>query len=751
MACLFMLVLGDIFVVPDTAMATYADPMDNRVDSLLSLMTLEEKVGQMTNIGLMAVCKGDFWEGRDTIEIDSAKLRRLLLDHHVGSVQNMGKYPPAPAEWRQLIGAVQQVALQESRLRIPVLYGIDGVHGANYTAGSVLFPQQIATAATWDPAFAETAARVTAYEIRAAGIPWNYSPVLDVCKQPLWGRIFETFGEDTYLTQQMGAAMVRGMQGDDVADPHHVAACLKHFAGYGMAYNGKDRSPVYLPERWLRQYIFPPFQAAIDAGALTVMINSGSVNGIPSHIDYHLITEVLKGEMNFQGFTISDWSDIMNLVEAHQVAADEREAVKLSVLAGLDMCMEPYDESFAVHLVQLVKDGEVPMSRIDDAVRRILKVKFQLGLFENPLPPPSLYPAVGSAASVAESYQAALACLTLLKNEAAVLPLPKKANVLVTGAAANSLNYLNGGWSRTWSGRETAYNDEEKQTIFEAIQAKLGSEQVSFVPGTTYTEEVDIAAAVTAAQAADYLVVCLGEQPATEKPSDIDDLSMPQAQLDLVRALAQTGKPIILVLVEGRPRLIREIEPLANGILLAYVPGQEGGRAIAEVLFGDTNPSGKLPYTYPRYSGSIWAYDHLRSDERDQNFGYDGFNPQYEFGFGLSYTTFAYADLRFLPDTVVTGEEVLEVRVTVTNTGKRAGQEVVQLYTSDLVASISPAVKQLRRFAKIALAPGASQEVRFSLAAKDLAFVNQHNQWVTEPGAFTVTIGPLKKTFVWQP
>jgi beta-glucosidase len=716
------------------------------VDSLLNQMTLEEKVGQMINISLMALAEGDFWMRRDTVILDTTKMRTLLAKHHVGSVQNLGTYPFSPDEWRQNIGLVQDYVKKNTRLKIPIIYGIDGVHGANYSAGSTLLPQQINIAATWNPELAQQSAEITAYELRASGIPWNYAPVLDVSKQPLWGRIFETFGEDTYMTSQMGEAWVKGAQGDSIVNNYSTAVCLKHFLGYGAAYNGKDRSPVYLPERMLRQSYLPPFEKAIEAGALSVMINSGSVNGIPSHVDHYLITKVLKGELGFEGFTISDWDDITNLVKTHQVAKDEKEAVMLSVNAGLDMCMEPYDASFGEYLIELVEEGSVSMERINDAVRRILKVKYAMGLFDKLQTDPSIYPDYGSAKFAEAAKRAAIESMTLLKNEKARLPLAKTDRILVTGVAGNSINYLNGAWSRTWEGVDTTFNDTEKLTIYEALAEKLGSNRVSFVQGTNYSEELNVGLALQKARTVDQIIVCLGEKPATEKPSDIDELDMPDAQLNLVRALAKAGKPITIVLVEGRPRIIREVEPLADAILMAYLPGNEGGRAIAEVLMGEANPSGKLPYTYPRFSGSIWPYDHTKSDKRDAGFGFDAFNPQYEFGFGLSYTDFEYSNLTLSTDTLRPGG-VVRVTVDVKNIGERPGKEVVQLYSSDLVASIVPATKQLRRFEKVLLQPGEGKTLSFELSQDDLKFVDQYNNWVAEEGAFSLQIDTLIKEF----
>ncbi|MCB0593826.1 MAG: glycoside hydrolase family 3 C-terminal domain-containing protein [Lewinellaceae bacterium] len=745
--CLFVLVvlLPEYVIGQEKRKATGADA-GQRAEALLARMTLEEKTGQMVNIGLMSLCEGEFYGGQDTIRLDSAKLYHLIRDYHIGSVQNMGKYPLTIEEWRYFIGRIQEVALEETRLGIPVIYGIDGVHGANYTVGSTLFPHQIGLAAARNPALAEAAGRITAYEAMASGIPWVYGPNLDVSKQPLWGRISETFGEDTYITQVMGDAYIRGAQGKGLGSPYQAAACPKHFLGYGTPFNGKDRSPAYLPEHILRQYYLPPFVSAIQNGAPSIMLNSGSVNGIPCHIDKHLITDMLKEELGFAGVVISDWADIDNLVDVHRVAKDEKEAIKLSVNAGIDMVMEPYDESFAVLLAELVQEGQVPMARVDDAVRRILAIKMKLGLFEQTMFPVNQYPDFASEAFAEASFLAALESLTLLKNEKDILPLSKATKVLVTGVAANSMNYLNGAWSRTFSGQETAYNDEEKLTVLEALQAKLGKDKVIYAQGTDYEQDVNTAEAVRLAAEADVIVACLGERPATEKPSDIEDLTLPAAQRELVKALAQTGKPVILVLLEGRPRIISDIEPLAGGILMAYYPGNEGGRAIAEALAGDYNPGGKLPYTYPRHTGSLLAYDHLRSEERDVNWGFNAFNPQFEFGFGLSYTTFAYDKLEANP-LEMGPEDSLRVSVQVTNTGKRAGMETVQLFLTDKVASVSPPVRQLKRFKKVSLAPGESQTVRFALSAKDLQLVNPANQRIAEAGQFVVAIGKLSREF----
>lgn len=719
-----------------------AKPQDD-VEAILAKMSLHQKAGQMTNISLMAVAQGDFWMKRDTVVLDTAKMRLLLQEKGVGSVQNLGSYPFSVEEWNIQIQTLQNYVNENTELKIPILYGIDAVHGANYSAKSTLFPHQLALASTRNRALAEETGRITSYEMMACNIPWNYAPVLDVSKQPIWGRMFETFGEDTYITSEMGAAYIRGSQGDDLANPYTTAVCLKHFIGYGTPFNGKDRSPAYIPENYLRELYLPPFKKAIDEGALTVMINSGSVNGIPSHADYKLITEVLKGELEFEGFTISDWEDVVNLYKTHQVARDERHAVKLAVNAGLDMCMEPYDASFADHLVDLVDSGEVSMERVNDAVRRILKVKKKLGLFKQS-DGRGDYSLYGSEEHAEKAYQAAVETVCMLKNEESILPLNQNKKYLITGVGANSLNYLNGAWSRSWDGRTTEYNDEEKLTIYESVQNIVGETNVSYVEGTDYDTDINTSNAVRAAAQADIIIACLGEIPATEKPSDIDELIFPEAQLKLVKELSKTGKPIVLVILEARPRIIRPIEPLVEAICLSFLPGQEGGRAIADILFGLQNPSGKLPVTYPKYSNSIWSYDHTRADERDAGFGFDGFKPQYEFGHGLSYTSFEYTNLVLSADTIVPGD-TLTVSVTLTNTGKRDGKEAVELYTSDLVASVVPAVKRLRRFEKYALNAGVSKEIEFTLTSSDLEFVNAENQWIAERGEFIIQVDTLQK------
>jgi len=714
--------------------------IDNKVEELLSKMTTAEKIGQMTNIGLTAICEGEFWNDADSLIIDTAELRYMIDKYHIGSVQGKGKYPPSKEEWHNIIKQIQDFAINETRLGIPVLYGIDGIHGANYTVSSVLFPHQIACAATWETDFAKKMGEVTSYELKASSTPWNFSPVLDVSNQPLWGRIFETFGEDTYLVSKMGEAYTKGSQGNDISTDFSTAVCLKHFIGYGNPNNGKDRSTAKMTEYELRQYYLPPFKKSIEAGALTIMLNSGSVNGVPGHIDSHMINDVLKGELGFEGFVISDWDDISKLVSVYNVAKDIKEATKLAVMAGMDMCMVPYDESFATNLSILVEEGEVPLERINDATRRILKVKFKLGLFEKPYTNPDDYPLFDSEKFIEYSYDAAKECITLLKNEANILPLSKKTKVLVTGPTANSINYLNGAWSRTWSGLETDYNDDGKLSILEAIEQKLGSKNVYYSQGSDIDKTVEDDNILNLAKKSDVIIACLGENPATEKPSDINQLDLDEAQQQLIKKLSTSGKPIIIVLVQARPRIIREIEKLSQGVIMAYLPGQEGGKAIADIIMGDVNPSGHLPYTYPRYSGSIWNYNHKTSEAVDRNFDLKAFDPQYQFGEGLSYTTFEYSNLVLSTDTLRQNDSLL-VSIDVKNTGDRYGKTVTQLYTKDMFASLSPDNKNLKRFIKTGLNPGDSKTLTFYLNKNDLAFVNTNNKWVCEEGEFQILIG----------
>jgi beta-glucosidase len=599
---------------------------------------------------------------------------------------------------------------------------------------------------------------IAAAETRAAGIPWSFSPVLDIGRQPLWPRFYETFGEDPYLAKVMGAAFVRGLEGDDVSSDAHVAASLKHYMGYSFPLSGRDRTTALIPENYLREYFLPTFAAAVKAGAHTIMVNSAEINGTPGHVNRHILTDILRGELGFKGVVVSDWEDIKKLVTQWHVAADEKEATRMSVMAGIDMSMVPSDYSFADDLLALVKEGKVPMSRIDEAVRRILRVKFELGLFENALPNPALASNFGTNASRGVALDAARESMTLLKNEGGLLPLSKDRKVFVTGPTANSLLSLNNGWTYVWQGSEESLYPKDRPTILQALEGKFGK-NLSYAPGTRIVrppgsqtdanEEVDIPAAVRAARDADVIVICLGEGSYAETPGNITDLTLPDPQLRLAAAIEATGKPVVLVLAEGRPRVISQIADGARAILMAYNPGNEGGTAIADVLLGDYNPSGRLPFTYPRSANNLFNYDRKLFEDTDTSFGNLATRPQFEFGQGMSYTTYAYSNLRVTPKSVPAGGTV-NVGVTVTNTGTRAGKETVILYVRDEVASISPPGKRVRRFAKISLEPGQSRDLSFTLRPDDLSFVGADNRTVVEPGDFDVLVGSLTDKFTLQ-
>src|SRR5690349_4774966 len=581
-----------------------------KVEDLLKRMTLEEKVGQMTQLAIGMVSSGSDQE----LKIDPAKLDKAVVKYGVGSILNVADQAMTVDHWHEIISQIQDAA-KKTRLGIPVIYGIDSIHGANYVRGATLFPQETAMAATWNPELMKHAAEITAAETRAAGIPWSFSPVLDLGRNPLWPRFWETFGEDPYLAKVMGVAFTRGLEGSDVSSQTQVASSLKHYMGYSFPLTGRDRTPAWIPENYLREYFLPTFAAAVKAGARTIMVNSADINGTPGHINHHLLTDILRGELGFNGFVVSDWEDIKKLVTFWRIAATEKEATRMAVMAGIDMSMVPNDYSFADLLIALVKEGAVPQSRIDEAVRRILRVKYELGLFEHPGPDPSLKANFARADSRQVSLDAAREAITLLKNANNVLPLAKNAKVLVTGPTADSLISLNNGWSYVWQGSEPSLYPTDRDTIRGAIERKLGAGNVTFVPGTKITrpagstsnntptdqeEEVDIPAAVRAAQAADVVVLALGEGSYCETPGNITDLTIGEPQLKLADAIIATGKPVVLVLVEGRPRIINRIADRVAGIVMAYNPSNEGGTAIADVLFGDVNPSGKLPFTYPR-------------------------------------------------------------------------------------------------------------------------------------------------------
>jgi beta-glucosidase len=714
--------------------------LDKKVDALIAKMTLEEKVGQMTEVTSDVVSKSN----TDPHQLDPDKLKEAIMKYHVGSILNVTGHAYDRKHWYEVISQIQAAA-DKDRLKIPVIYGIDAIHGVTYTLGSTLFPQEIAMAATFNKDIAHQAGEITAYETRASYIPWNYSPVLDLGKSPLWPRIYETFGEDPYLVKTMGASIIKGYQGNDVGDKYHVAACMKHYLGYSYPLSGKDRTPAWIPDRYMREYFLPPFAEAVKAGAKTLMINSGEINGVPIHASKYMLTDVLRGELHFDGIAVTDWRDIQYLHDRHHIAATQKDAVMIAVNAGVDMSMVPYDYTFFTSLVELVNEGKVPMSRINEAVHRILKVKYELGLFERPVGNPDDYPKFGSDEFRSVSLKAATEAITLLKNNNNVLPLKKNIKVLVTGPTANTLRSLDGGWSYNWQGDLADQLAVGKNTIFKAIQQKIGKENVTYQAGASFDQLQNIDDVVSAAKNADAIVLCLGELSYTENVGNIDDLSIPAAQTQLALELAKTGKPIILVLAEGRPRIVTEAESHAAATLMTYFSGNEGGDALANILFGDANPSGKLSITYPRYTNSLNNYyrKNLENGNPDDKHGY---NPLYEFGYGLSYTTFNYSNLHISKTNLKSGE-TLTVTIDVKNTGQLEGKESVLLYTSQLYASIAPDSKRLRAYDKINLKPGEIKTVTFKITPEDLAFVNDVSKTVTEAGDFKLTIGDQTADF----
>jgi beta-glucosidase len=730
--------------------------VETKVNNLLRQMTLEEKVGQMAQVAIDAIGKADYSKG--TYAIDPAKLEEALVKYKVGSVLNT---PPgillSAQQWNEVVEALHGAA-QKTRLKVPIIYGLDQIHGASYVAGATMFPQQIGQAATWNRQLVQQGGVITAHESRAAGVPWTFSPVLDLGANPQWPRIWETYGEDPYLISELGVRFVKGVQ-EPLGSKEKLAVSLKHYMGYGDPKSGKDRTNAWIPEHYLREYHLPPFRAAVKAGARNVMVNSALINGVPTHINKHVLTDILKNELDFTGFIVTDWQDIENIAKRDKIAKNNKEALMLAINAGIDMSMIPYNyREFCEDLVALVKEGKVPQSRIDDAVRRILRVKHELDLFNTPVTTVASYPKFGSQEFEHAAYTTAAESITLLKNSANTLPIAKTSRVLVTGPNANSMRTLNGGWTYTWQGDRTDEIATRYNTILEALRNKLGEANVSYEPGVVYKPKgkywedsvVNIEAAVKAAANVDYVLLCVGENSYTETPGNLHDLNLSDNQLALANALIRAGKPVIVVLNQGRPRIIRSIEPGAAVILYAYLPGNFGGDALADILTGDVNPSGKLPITYPRYANSLTNYIHKPSDAQVNPQGaYDysaDFNPQYPFGFGLSYTTFAYSDLKVDKPAFASGETAT-ISVTVKNTGTREGKEVVQLFISDEFASITPDVKRLRGFEKISLQPGESRTITFKVPMKDLAFVNLNNKLQLEEGSFKVQVEKLSASF----
>ncbi|MCX2450819.1 glycoside hydrolase family 3 C-terminal domain-containing protein [Pedobacter sp. PLR] len=739
-----------------------------KAEALLKKMTIEEKVGQMAQITLDVIGKGKGrYESDEPFGLDEKELQRVLVKYHVGSVLNTSNNRArTPQVWYNIISKIQNVAMKQTPNKIPVIYGVDEIHGATYTVGATMFPQQIGQAATFNRSLVKTSASITAYETRASSIPWNFAPLLDVGSDPRFPRQWESFGEDPYLIKELGVAAVKGYEGEDgkVSHPEKVASSIKHFLGYQVSVSGKDRTPAFISDQALREYHLPPFKAAIDAGAKTIMINSGLINGVPVHANYHILTELLKEELNFRGLVVTDWGDIENLYKRDRIAKDDKEAIMLAINAGIDMSMIAYNyETFCDNLLALVKEGKVKESRIDDAVKRILWVKYELNLFEKPTTNPKDYPKFGSKEFERAAYQTAAESITLLKNTDHILPLAKGTKILVAGPNANSMRTLNGAWTYSWQGEKVEEFAARYHTILEALQNKAGKENVTYFPGVSYKmdgkyydEYADkMEETIAAAKDADVIVLCLGENSYTESPGNMNDLYLSDLQTELAQKLAATGKKVILVLNEGRPRVISKFEKKMSAVVQTYLPGNFGGDALADVLYGVVNPSGKLPYTYPQFPNALFTYYHKPSENKGTTEGvynYDAdYNPQYVFGAGLSYTTFKYDQLKLSSNTLKKGE-TLTVTVNVSNTGKVAGKESVLLFSSDLYATlISPDVKRLRAFEKIDLKPGETKTVTFKIQPEDLAFINTESKAITEEGEFTLQIADQKTNFNYIP
>lgn len=753
----FILIMAAIGMIVGTNAQSKED-VRKRAEEIVSKMTLAEKIGQMAQISIDAVCKGEDTPPESTLELDMDKLRDALLNYHVGSILNSpNTRARTPEWWTKIITQIQAVAINETNAKIPVIYGLDQIHGATYTAGSTMFPQEINLAASWEPKHARKMGEITAYETRASNVPWNFSPVLDLGPDPRFSRQYEGFGEDPYIGAVFGYELVKGFEGEDnnIAHPHKLAACMKHFLGYGVPTSGKDRTPAYIPENVLLEYHVPAFQAAVDAGVHTVMINSGIINNVPVHASYELLTTLLRDKMGFDGMIVTDWEDINKLYSRDKMVSSIKEAIKAGINAGIDMSMIPYDYvGFCTLLTELVNEGEVPMSRIDDAARRVIELKLKLNLFDVPNTYAKDYPEFHSKAFQQASYDAAADGISLLKNENNILPLQKGAKILVTGPNAVSKRSLNGGWTFSWQGEKIDEFADNYLNLLEAIQDRFGKANVSYVPGVSYTSAVEYATeykdrfdeAVTAAKKADYVILCLGENSYCEKPGDLDDLYLNDLQTELAKEMIKTGKKVILVLSEGRPRLISKFSADVDAIVQTYLPGIYGADALADILIGKVNPSGKLPYTYPAFPNSLVPYYHKHADEQVKSEGvynYEGdYNFEFPFGHGLSYTTFEYSNFKINKPLLQTGsKEEIIISLNVKNTGNRAGKEVVQLYSSDLYASLIPDVKRLRRFEKINLEPGETKTVSFKLTLDDLSFVNLQNERVVEPGDFEFQIG----------
>ena len=727
-----------------------SDPkIEAQVEQTLKKLTLEEKIGQMMELVT------DLFGANDkngVFYIDEHKTDSILSRYKIGSILNApNTCAPTAKQWEKYIAQIQKISMK--RIGIPCVFGLDQNHGSTYTQGGTLFPQNINVAATFNREIARRSAEATAYETRAVSIPWTYSPTVDLGRDARWPRIWENFGEDCYLSSEMGKAMVYGFQGEDPnnIDQYHIATSMKHFMGYGVPWTGKDRTPAYISPADLREKHFAPFLAGLQAGALTVMVNSASVNGMPMHANKDILTGWLKEETGWDGVLITDWADINNLYTREMVAKDKKDALRIAINAGIDMIMEPYSCDACGYLVELVKEGKIPMSRIDDACRRVLRMKYRLDLFKNPTQKLKNYPKFGGEEFAKLALEGATESMVLLKNEGNILPLQHGKKILLTGPNANQMRCLDGGWSYTWQGHRADEFAGKYNTIYEAFCNEYGKENVILNQGVTYNEkgkyweenEPQIQGAVDAAKNVDVIVACIGENSYTETPGNLTDLWLSENQRNLVKELAKTGKPVVLVLNEGRPRLIADIEPLAQGIIDILIPGNMGGDALVNLVSGKSNFSGKMPYTYPKEINSLANYDFKKSEEVGTMEGAYDYNAkitqQWGFGYGLSYTSYKYSNLKVSQSDFRHGD-IIKVSVDVKNTGKVAGKESVLLFSSDLIASMVPDGRRLRAFDKVELQPGETKTMTFELKADDLAFVGWNGKWRLEEGDFKLMI-----------
>lgn len=729
----------------------YDVELEQKVEKTLKGMTLEEKIGQMTQLSLEVFGKRGTQE--DSFVFDEAKIDTAIYKYKIGSILNVPGVAVKPEKWFEIISQIQQKSMES--MGIPCIYGLDMNHGASYVQGATFFPQNINLAATYNRDIARRAGEITAYETRASNTPWTFCPVVDLSRNPLWPRHWENFGEDGYLSGEMAEAQVFGFQGEDPnhIGNNHIAVSVKHYMGYGVPVSGKDRTPAIISESDLREKHFAPYVKAVRAGALTVMVNSGSINGEPVHASYKLLTEWLKESLNWDGMIVTDWADIDNLWRREKVAKDKKEAIKIAINAGIDMSMDPYDLRFCTLLKELVEEGEVPMSRIDDATRRVLRLKYRLGLFDQPNTHWEEYAEFASDTHAQTAIQTAEESMVLLKNRDDILPLAKGKKILLTGPNANQMRCLNGGWSYSWQGHVADQFAGQYHTIYEAMCNKFGAQNVILEQGVTYNErgnywaenEPQIQKAVAAASRVDVIVACIGENSYCETPGNLTDLTLSKNQRDLVKALAKTGKPIVLVLNEGRPRIIADIEPLAKSVVDILLPGNYGGDALANLLSGDANFSGKLPFTYPKEVHSLMTYDYKPSEHvgapMEGAYNYDAqVSFQWAFGYGLSYNKYTYSNFK-VDRTEFTADDELTFTVDVKNEGTRVGKESVLLFSSDLVASLTPDNRRLRQFDKVELQPGETKTVTLKLKGSDLAFVGLDGKWRLEEGDFRIQTG----------